>query len=112
MILVQSLALLASATEMADVTEDGILDRILRVEISLDKLGRGERPAGRAELLAKKRASGRMQRPPELVPFLPEGSVKAPESCCILEKSRKISPKFLQNLRFFIKKSATFFSNF
>ena len=54
MILVQSLALLASATEMADVTEDGILDRILRVEISLDKLGRGERPAGRAELLAKK----------------------------------------------------------
>ena len=31
--------------------------------------GRGERPAGRAELLAKKRASGRMQRPAELVPI-------------------------------------------
>ena len=28
--------------------------------------GRGERPAGRAELLAKKGASGRTQRPPEL----------------------------------------------
>ena len=30
---------------------------------------RGERPAGRVELLAKKGASGRMQRPPELVPI-------------------------------------------
>ena len=30
---------------------------------------RGERPAGRAQLLAKKGASGRMQRPPELVPI-------------------------------------------
>ena len=39
--------------------------------------GRGERPAGRAELLAKKRASGRMQRPAELVP-IPEFGVKAP----------------------------------
>ena len=35
---------------------------------------RGERPAGRAQLLAKKGASGRMQRPPELVP-IPE--------CCL-----------------------------
>ena len=30
---------------------------------------RGERPAGRAELPAKERASGRMQRPAELVPI-------------------------------------------
>ena len=56
---------------------------------------RGERPAGRAELLAKKRASGRMQRPAELVP-IPEYLLgtsgrlrKAPEGCCILEKSRE-----------------------
>ena len=37
---------------------------------------RGERPAGRAQLLAKKGASGRMQRPPELAP-IPECGVKA-----------------------------------
>ena len=38
---------------------------------------RGERPAGRAQLLAKKGASGRMQRLTELVP-IPECGVKAP----------------------------------
>ena len=80
-----------------------------------------ERPVyGRAELRAlKKGTSGRLQRPPELVP-IPEYLLgtsgrlrKAPESCCILEKSRKIwstlssySLKFWQNLRNFGKKLA------
>ena len=40
------------------------------IEVPAD---RGERPAGRAELLAKKGASGRMQRPPELVPIPQSG---------------------------------------
>ena len=64
---------------------------------------RGERPAGRAELPAKERASGRMQRPAELVP-IPEYLLgtsgrlrKALESCCILEKSRKQNVKSQQN---------------
>ena len=68
--------------------EEGLPDRI--------EGGRGEREkAGRAQMLAKKGASGRMQRLTELVPIpecgvkASEGSVKAPESCCILEKSRK-----------------------
>ena len=43
---------------------------VLRVESHRARRDdRGERPAGRAELLAKKVASGRMQRPPELVPI-------------------------------------------
>ena len=52
---------------------------------------------GRAELLAKGGASGRMQRLTELVP-IPESSVKALESCCILAKSRKqICPNFIKH---------------
>ena len=43
---------------------------------------------GRAELLAKRGSTGQMQTPAELVP-IPESSVKALESCCILGKSRK-----------------------
>ena len=43
-----------------------ILDRVC---LSTSEDDRGERPAGRAELLAKKRASGRMQRLTELVPI-------------------------------------------
>ena len=41
---------------------------------------RGERPAGRAQLLAKKGSSGRMQRPPELVAVRngPQCGMKAP----------------------------------
>ena len=57
----------------------------------------GRRKAKSAAACAKKGASGRMQRPAELVPIpecgvkasegfrkLRESSVKAPESCCIL----------------------------
>ena len=46
----------------------------LQEEADGDEKSRGEWPAGRAQLLAKKGASGRMQRPPELVP-IPE--------CCL-----------------------------
>ena len=68
---------------------------------------RGERPLARPSgaACAKKGASGRMQRPTELVP-IPECGVKAsegfgrlrkaPESCCILENSRKNWSKFSQ----------------
>ena len=60
------------------------------------RLRRGQRPPGRAELLAKKGASGRMQRPTELVPISWCG-VKASEgfgklrkvAAFRLEKSRK-----------------------
>ena len=38
---------------------------------------------GRAELLAKRGSTGKIQTPAELVP-IPESSVKVPESCCIL----------------------------
>ena len=41
---------------------------IILAPCSLENLNRGERPAGRAQLLAKKGASGRMQRSPELSP--------------------------------------------
>ena len=47
----------------------------------------GERPAGRAELLAKKGASGRMQRLTELVP-IPWCGVKASEG---FGKFRKVA---------------------
>ena len=79
---------------------------------------RGERPAGRAQLLAKRvntwaHAASAGTGTDPLVP--PEGFLgtsgrlrKAPESCCILEKSRKIwsrfsknSAKFWQHLRNF-----------
>ena len=56
-----------------------------------DLKGRGERPAGRAELLAKKGASGRMQRPPELVP-IPEYLQEASESSTVRVLSRNYSP--------------------
>ena len=59
--------------------------------------GRGERPAGRAELLAKKGASGRMQRPPELVP-IPEYLQKASESSGKLLHFGKIPKKLCQSL--------------
>ena len=74
---------------------------------------------GRAELLAKKGASGRMQRPAELVPIPSdplmrrEGSGKlrkAPESCRILKKSRKNLVKILQNFSKILAKFAK--SNF
>ena len=69
--------------------------------------------AGRAQLLAKKGASGRMQRLTELVPIVgPSGRLrKAPESCCILEKSRKSLAKIQQNngnFCEFLSKSAKF----
>ena len=44
------------------------------LQVAKLQVRRGERPAGRAQLLAKKGASGRTQRPPELVP-IPE--------CCL-----------------------------
>ena len=48
------------------------------IRAALRAVGRGERPAGRAELLAKKGAPGRMQRPTEQLPILygPIWSVK------------------------------------
>ena len=61
-------------------------DAILRWDarrLNLD--GRGERPAGRAQLLAKKGASGRMQRPAEPVP-IPWSGVKASDGFGKLRK--------------------------
>ena len=72
----------------------------LQEEADGDEKSRGEWPAGRAQLLAKKGASGRMQRPPELVyrSLSPSRRLrKAPESCFILEKSRKKLVKNWQN---------------
>ena len=62
----------------------------VRVEVHVAQFsGRGERPAGRAELLAKKGCIGQMQRPAELVPipeYLLSTSLVPPESS---QKSRE-----------------------
>ena len=72
---------------------EGSRDQWLRVDqVQAEKSRRAA--AGRAQLLAKGGSIGQMQTLAELVP-IPESSVKAleswkaPESCCILEKSRK-----------------------
>ena len=77
---------------------------------SLARLLRGERPAGRAELLAKKGASGRMQRPPELVPipeYLLGTSLVPPEG---FGKFAKIQRKFRQ--KFNVANFGNFWQNY
>ena len=69
----------------------------LNVAYGAGIVGRGERLAGRAELLARKGASVRMQRPAELAP-IPWCGVKASESSGELLHFGKIPRKIGQHL--------------
>ena len=51
----------------------GALRRQDGVECGAARAGRGERPAGRAQLLAKRGSTGQLQTPAELVP-IPDAS--------------------------------------
>ena len=62
-------------------------------QISFD---RGERPAGRAELLAKRGSIGQMQISAELVP-IPDASRMRPDTSGCVREFRRILAKFRQN---------------